>query len=110
MKYVWSIVFVIVLFGLWGLPIYSLVIKEKSTSQQLIDGKIESIILINKQVETIESQMEEIEELATKNEVLSKTALEVADENYALHQIIEDMVVSMKQMLEYIESLEDRDA
>ncbi|KKN00827.1 hypothetical protein LCGC14_1133970, partial [marine sediment metagenome] len=82
MKYVWSIVFVIVLFGLWGLPIYSLVIKEKSTSQQLIDGKIESIILINKQVETIESQMEEIEELATKNEVLSKTALEVADENY----------------------------
>ncbi|KKK58226.1 hypothetical protein LCGC14_3046580 [marine sediment metagenome] len=84
--------------------------KGVTITQQLIEDKIELEIINLRQANTIESQAEEIKGMIAEREEIFKAALEVADENYALHQIIEDMVVSMKQMLEYIESLEDRDA
>ncbi len=110
MNYIWSIIFVVVLIGLWGLPIYSLVTKERSTVQQLIGGKI----TISEQSKVIKSQAEEIKSLEAKREEIFKTALEVAAENYALNKVLEDTIVSMKQMIEYIQKLEnqsrDRDA
>ena len=79
---------------------------DKPNVQQLIDLEI----VISKQSETIESQAIAITKLEAEREEIFKTALEVAGENYALHKVIDDMTVSMRQMLEYIKTLEDRDA
>lgn len=79
-----------------------------SDSQQLIDDKVELVFTVAEQNAVIESQAKKLEELTIKHEEFFKTALEVADENYALNKTLEDMVVSMKQMFEYIKKLEER--
>ena len=82
--------------------------------QQLIDDKIALKITISGQSKVIKSQATELENLIAEREEIFKTTLEIASENYALNKVLEDMIVSMKQMIEYIQKLEnqsrDRDA
>jgi len=76
--------------------------KQESVTQQLI--------VISEQATTIKIQAEKLEILEAEYKNILKTAV---DENYSLHKVIEDMTVSMKQMFEYIQRLEelrDRDA
>lgn len=85
-------------------------IKQSNFVQQLIDLEI----VVSKQTDTIKLQAAELEESEIKYKEIYKTALEVAGENYALHKVIDDMTISLKQMFEYIQRLEeelkDRDA
>ena len=89
---------------------FNMMIKSNETTvvQQLIENKIALKITISEQSKTIESQATELEDLEAEHEETFKIALEIAGENYALNKALEDMIVSMKQMFEYIQQLEER--
>ncbi len=95
---------------------FNMIIKSNETTiiQQLTEDKIALRITISEQSKVIKSQATELKDLIAEHEEIFKAALEVVSENYALNKVLEDMVVSMKQMLEYIQKLEnqprDRDA
>ncbi len=88
--------------------------KEQLIVQELIVGKIKLEIVISEQKDTIALLNIELATIRAEREEIFKASLEVASENYALNKVLEDMVVSMKQMFEYIKQLEnqsrDRDA
>ncbi|KKL57083.1 hypothetical protein LCGC14_2238990 [marine sediment metagenome] len=95
---------------------FNMIIKSKETDivEQLIEDKIALKITISEQSKIIKSQATELENLIAEHEEIFKAALEVVSENYALNKVLEDMIISMKQMFEYIQKLEnqsrDRDA
>ncbi|MEE9548737.1 MAG: hypothetical protein V3V68_05215 [Nitrosomonadaceae bacterium] len=118
MKYFSIYAIVVIILIVIDYNIYNSVKSEQSDNvsiiQQLIDDKIELEIVISEQDDIIHTRIGEVVKLEKAYAEITKAALEVAGENYALHQVLEETVVSMKQMFEYIKQLEeelrDRDA
>ncbi len=81
--------------------------KEQLIVQELIDGKIKLEIVISEQKDTIALLNIELATIRAKREEIFKAALEVVSENYALNKTLEDIIISMEQMIEYIKQLEE---
>ena len=118
MKYVWSSIFVILLILAWSIPTYHVIKKiaecerfsKASISQQLIDDRIKLEIIVSEQKNTIDSLDKELATIRAERDEVFKAALEIAGENFVLNKVIDGYDISMKQMLEYIQKLEGRDA